>query len=76
MQSQQSKKEGSLAGFPLFLSAWLATVDNACREGYYNLIVNFRSISAHSYDYELSSEQKSGLKLPDFRFCPHSPTAF
>jgi hypothetical protein len=34
----------------------------------------FGSFSAHSYDYELSNEPNSGLKLPNFRFGPYSPT--
>jgi hypothetical protein len=32
------------------------------------------SFSAHSYGYELSTELKSGLKLPGFRFGPYSQT--
>ena len=33
------------------------------------------SFSTHSYGYALSNESKSGLKLPNFRFGPDSPTA-
>jgi len=32
------------------------------------------SFSAHSYGYALSNEPKFGLKLPNFRFGPDSPT--
>ncbi len=36
---------------------------------------DFSSFSAHSFGYELSNEPKSGLKHPNFRFGPNSPTA-
>lgn len=31
--------------------------------------------SAHSFDYELSNEPKSGLKHPNFLYGPDNPTA-
>jgi len=33
------------------------------------------SFLPHSYGYEPANEPKSGLKHPNFRFGPHSPTA-
>lgn len=35
----------------------------------------FSSFLSHSYGYEPANEPKSVLKLPNFRFDPHSPTA-
>ena len=35
---------------------------------------DFRSFFAHSHSYESANDQKSDLKLPNFRFAPHSPT--
>jgi len=36
----------------------------------------FSSFSAHSHGYEPSTELKSVLKLPNFRFGPDSPKGF
>ncbi len=34
----------------------------------------FDSFLPHSYGYEPANVSKSGLKPPNFRFAPHSPT--